>query len=140
MRRVTVRGYSSGGRVQVGSETDLRERALVTVPGYESIPQKGEKTVEIDADRCDASVVIGVSHPSTDLEPGERRISAKDSSGEVVSTITLKANGDILIESKSPTGKVMINGTDWETHSHSSKGLISGGSGKPVTGTTGGVV
>jgi len=127
--------------MMVGAESDLRERSLVTVPGFESIPQADEKTVELDAHRGDASVVFGVSHPDTDLAPGERRISAKSSSGEIVSTFTLRGNGDIEIETKKAGAKVIINGTDWKKHSHEAgQMLISATSGSPVTGKTGGVV
>ena len=74
---------------------DEQQQIVFTLPGYESKALDDQKMLAIPTDKSGKMAVFGVPL-ETDIEDGERRVTATDTSGIVKGKIYLKKDG--LIE------------------------------------------
>lgn len=72
------------------------ETRAVQPPGYEGIPVDGENGVVIEIGGKGKTGFIGV-YPTSELDPGEARIYARDGDGNIVSSVKCLSDGQVVI-------------------------------------------
>lgn len=80
----------------------------VAPPGDDSPPLAGDKAFVVEGPQTGSEVAVGyLDGAAKQAAPGEKRVYARDSSGNVVAHVWIKGNGDVVIESIE--GGVVVN-------------------------------
>ncbi len=89
---------------------DILDAELYQAPGEDSLPMAGDSALLQEAPGSGAQAVIGFNDPHNvgKAEPGERRGYSRKADGTPAAEYWLKANGDVVIRSFVPTGKIFI--------------------------------
>jgi hypothetical protein len=96
-------------------DNDTAEELLYTLPGFESIPLADDPLLSERLSNGDSAIFL--TPLKTDIKPGERRIYATDSSGNVKSEIfmdkdgTVKQSNAVISVTIDKNGKIEIKGT-----------------------------
>jgi hypothetical protein len=89
---------------------DTEAVELYQAPGEDSLPLQGDSALLQEAPGTGLKACVGFNDPKNagTAAPGERRGYSRKADGSVAAEYHLKANGDVVIRSFVPTGKIII--------------------------------